>query len=135
MRILFGPGGSSGQGNIKGIKTVQEKGLGCYEVEFTHGVRMGDDMCQEINDIKDKIKLSTHAPYYINLLSEDKEKILASKKRILDSCNKAHKFGGDYVVFHPAFYGKIEKKDSFSLVENQINELQKSIKENKYNDL
>ena len=39
---------------------------------------------------KSGIKLSIHAPYWINLNSKDKKKIEQSKQRILKSCEIGH---------------------------------------------
>jgi deoxyribonuclease-4 len=62
--------------------------LECMEVEFTYGVRMGLKTAKEVGALAGEkgILLSVHAPYYINLATEEKEKLAASKKRILDSC-------------------------------------------------
>jgi deoxyribonuclease-4 len=106
--IRVGPAGSDGLGNLKGIHKVARMKLDCMEVEFTYGVRMSMDHAREVGALaKEKgIVLSVHAPYYINLASDEKEKIVASKKRILDSCERADALGARNVVFHAGFYQK-----------------------------
>ena len=90
--IRLGPAGSSGLGNEKGIAEVKRFGLSAMEVEFTYGVRMKNEEAKKVGSIAKKlgIELSVHAPYYINLASEDRKKVEASKQRILQSCEKAN---------------------------------------------
>jgi deoxyribonuclease-4 len=86
-------------GNLKGIRKVARMKLDCMEVEFTYGVRMSMDAAREVGALaKEKgISLSVHAPYYINLASDEKEKIVASKRRILDSCERAAVNGASWI--------------------------------------
>ena len=53
--------------------------LDCMEVEFTYGVRMSLADARQVGALaKAKgITLSVHAPYYINLASDELEKVLA----------------------------------------------------------
>ncbi|HLD88674.1 MAG TPA: hypothetical protein VI894_00560 [Candidatus Nanoarchaeia archaeon] len=44
MTIKIGSAGSSGLGNLKGVEHCKELGLQAMEVEFTHGVNMGNEM-------------------------------------------------------------------------------------------
>ena len=133
--IRIGPAGSEGLGNIKGIRKVARMKLDCMEVEFTYGVRMSlEDACEAGALAKAKgITLSVHAPYYINLASDEKEKVIASKKRILDSCQRAHLLGARNVVFHAGFYQKKTAKQTYALIKNAILEIQKNISKNKWN--
>jgi len=133
--IILGPAGSSGLGNIEGVKKCSEVKLGAMEVEFTYGVRMSNEDAKKLGELnrKLKIKLSVHGPYYINLASEEKKKIEDSKKRIQDSCERAHYFGAKYVVFHAAFYGKRTEEEIYQLVKKGILDLQKIIEKNKWN--
>ena len=111
MQIFLGPAGipiSAKGGTKEGIKKVKELGLHAMEVEFTHGVNMKNELAREVSQVREEtgIKLSVHAPYFINLASQDPEKIKASKQRILQSCERAHYMGASPVVFHPGYYGK-----------------------------
>ena len=132
--IKIGPAGSSGLGNIEGVKKVARMGLDCMEVEFTYGVRMSVDDARKVGALAAEkgIILSVHAPYYINLASDDKAKIIASKKRILDSCERAHALGAQCVVFHAGFYQKKTADQTYDLINKGISEIQKIIKEKKW---
>ena len=108
--IKFGP---AGLGSVKTAKTVLENyaklGLKACEIAFTYGVYIKND--KDAKEIGDKarelgIKLSIHAPYYVNLNSLDKAKREATKKRILDCCRIGEILGAKTVVFHPGYYGE-----------------------------
>jgi deoxyribonuclease-4 len=130
--IKVGPAGSDGLGNLKGVQKAAEVGLDCMEVEFTYGVRMDLKTAETVGALAKErgIILSVHAPYYINLASDEKEKFDASKVRILDSCEKAHAMGARNVVFHAGFYQKRTAGQTYSLIKKAISALQKSIARN-----
>ncbi|MBI4895569.1 MAG: TIM barrel protein [Candidatus Aenigmarchaeota archaeon] len=141
QKIKLGPAGSPMASTFDGIAEVKRLGLQALEVQFTHGVRMSLDLAKQVGEESKKhgIRLSIHGPYYINLLSEDPQKIKDSKKRILDSCERGHFFGSKEdptsVVFHPAYYGKLSKETAFSIVLNEIEEMNEILKENKWNSV
>ena len=132
--IKVGPAGSDGLGNLKGVRKVAELGLDCMEVAFTYGVRMSFETAKSVGALaKEKgIILSVHAPYYINLASEENDKFEASKNRILDSCEKAHAMGARNVVFHAGFYQKRTAAQTYQLIKEAVSSLQKIIKRNKW---
>lgn len=133
--IRIGPAGSKGLGNEKGLEKVRSLGLNAMEIEFTYGVRMLAGKAKKIGRMaKDfDIELSVHCPYYINLASSDNAKVLASKKRILDSCQKAHLLGARYAVFHAGFYQDRAKKDTYSRIRKEIKDIAMSVKGKKWN--
>jgi len=122
MKIWIGTAGipisSKGSSTIDGINRVNELGLNSLEVEFVRGVKMSLGMAKRCGEIAQKlgIRLSIHAPYFINLCSTEKEKIEASKRRILDSVERAHAMNADIVVFHPAYYGKLTEREAYRTV-------------------
>ena len=132
--IRIGPAGSSGSGNEKGLEKVYELGLNAMEIEFTYGVKMPDDQAKMLGERSRElnIELSVHCPYYINLASKEKAKVHASKKRILDSSQKAHLLGAKYVVFHAGFYQDRSKEDTYNIIKQEIKDLIKVLKGNKW---
>jgi len=132
-RILIGPGGTAGLGYDEGLREIKKLGLDALEVEFTYGVRMSNAEAKRIWEMAKGITLSVHGPYYINLASEDTSKVKASKKRILDSCERAHYLNAEYVVFHAGFYGKKEKEETYRIIKKELLELKEIIKKNKWN--
>lgn len=134
-KVLFGPGGTAGLGYEVGLDTISDKKLDALEVEFTYGVKMSNEKAKNIGNIaKEKgIKLSVHAPYWVNLASVEKHKITASKRRILKACERAHHLGAKCVVFHPAFYGKRDKDEVFEMVESAVKEMKEIIDDKNWN--
>lgn len=133
--IKVGPAGSGGLGNLEGVKKVARMGLDCMEVAFTYGVRIRVDDARRIGALaKEKgIILSVHAPYYINLASDEKAKELASKRRLIDSCERAHALGARCVVFHAGFYQKKTAEQTYDLIQKAIREIQDINKKKKWN--
>jgi deoxyribonuclease-4 len=121
-------------GNLKGVQRVAELGLDCMEVAFTYGVRMDLKTAQSVGALAEEkgIILSVHAPYYINLASDEKEKYEASQKRILDSCARAHAMGARHVVFHAGFYQKRTAKQTYESIKEAIIGLLESIERNRW---
>lgn len=136
MPVKFGP---AGMGPVKKVeetfKRYHEYGIKACEIPFTYQVyikRKEDALKVKRAAKKFGISLTIHAPYWINLNSEDEEKIKGSKKRILDSCKIGHWLGAKLVVFHAGFYGKDSKEEAYLQIMGRIKELQKEIKDNKW---
>ncbi len=132
--IKVGPAGSGGLGNLKGVSKVAEMDLDCMEVEFTYGVRMDLKTAKDVGALaKEKgIILSVHAPYYINLASNEQEKFVASKQRILDACERAHAMGARNVTFHAGFYQKRTPEKTFQLIKKALMDLKKNISKKRW---
>ena len=130
--IRVGPAGSDGLGNLKGVQKVAAMGLDCMEVAFTYGVRMDLKTAEAVGVLaKEKgIILSVHAPYYLNLASDANDKFAASRKRILDSCEKAHIMGARNVVFHAGFYQNRPAEQTYHLIKEALVELRKEVLDN-----
>ena len=131
MKVCIGPGGI-GSDYTANFKRFAKNGLGCAEVEFTHSIYMKNNkIAKAVGEAakKHKIDLSVHCPYYINLISADKMKIGASKKRIITSAERGHHMGADYVVFHSGFFQDMDRKDVAEKIAEQIGKIQDVIKE------
>ncbi len=124
--LLFGTGGTPHSvktaSTIDGIKRIAELGLGCMEIEFVQGVKMGEAGARLVAETaaKERIKLSAHAPYFINFNAHEPEKIKASQGRILQTARIAAICGAESIVFHPAFYlGDLPEK-AYNTVKNHL---------------
>lgn len=109
-RLFFGTGGvphsTRTRSTIDGIRRIAELRLGGMEIEFVRGVNMGESTAREVAEAataKD-IKLSVHAPYYINFNAHEPEKIKASQGRLLQAARIGALCGAETVVVHTAFY-------------------------------
>lgn len=138
-KISLGPAGSGGyaESTIEGVARLKGLGLQTLEIEFVRGVAMGNELAKQIGAEAKKhgIELSVHAPYFINLASKEKKKADESKKRILDSCERLHYMGGGPVVFHPAYFGGMEKEKVFQTTREAIAEMLDIIKKSKWDNV
>ncbi len=134
MGLLFGTAGtpisSKGNDSLSGIMRIHELGLGCMELEFVRGVKMGERTAQKVGEKAKQldIQLSVHAPYYINLNAYG-ETLIKSRERILNSARIGDICGAKSVVIHAGFCkGKREavyekmKKELIAIVEQLKNE-------------
>lgn len=136
MSVKFGP---AGMGPVKDVeetfKRYNEYGIKACEIPFTYQVyikKKEDALRVKKAAKKFGISLSIHAPYWVNLNSDDKEKLEGSMKRVLDSCEKAQWLGVKKVIFHCGFYGKDSKEKTFMQIKEGIKNMQEIIKENKW---
>lgn len=98
------------------LKNMELDGM---ELEFVHGVRMSDE---HRNFVKDKSKdfvITAHGPFYINLNSQEADKIDASVQRIIDTASVASQAGAFSITYHAAFYMGKDKETVYNQVKEQ----------------
>jgi len=119
--------------SISGIKRVKELGLDLMELEFVRGVKASPETARKIGRAaKDNnITLTTHAPYYVNLNSKDPQKIIASKKYILQSARIGNEARAKSVAVHPAYYGKDAPEKTYQTVKKHIMDVIRILKKEK----
>ena len=111
------------------FNVLKDLNLDGLEMEFVHGVRFSDKNAQLVADaIKKGFIVTAHGPYYINLNSEEQEKIEASKTRIKDTARTAYSVGGYSITFHAAFYMKKDEKTVFNQVLTSMQEIVSDLK-------
>ncbi len=142
--------GPSGLGSVKDSEKIlnefNELSFGNCEIDFTYQVYMNREQAEKIGKIakENKIELSIHAPYFVNLNSDEKQKVHASMQRILKCCEIGHYLGVRSIVFHSGYYGKdfqkvktLEDKkkieeETFQNIKSRILEMMDTIKEKKW---
>ncbi|VVB84481.1 endonuclease 4 [uncultured archaeon] len=133
MGLLFGTAGtpisSKGNDSLSGIERVNELGLGCMELEFVRGVKMGERTARKVGETAKRldIKLSVHAPYYINLNGEG-ETLVKSKERILNSARIGHICGAKSVVIHAGFAQGGSRKAVYEKIKGQLIETREKLR-------
>lgn len=127
--ILFGPSGNSDIFYEQGYKSslempewLKDMGLDAYEYSCARGVRIKQDMAESLGNLAKEmgIELSVHAPYYINLASEDPQTIEKSIEYIIDTSKVAEIMGAKRVVLHPGSLGKKTRSDAFENIRNNL---------------
>ncbi len=155
MTIRFGPAGIGGvKEAISNLEMYHKLGLKACEIAFTYGIyiKEKEDAVRIGKKAKElEIKLSIHAPYWINLNSLDKKKAEESKRRIMDCCKIGTLMKAHRIVFHPGYYSGIKgtnvplinpsfklavkrdpKKEAYENIKQRILEIQEEIKKENY---
>lgn len=139
MKILFGPAGIPLQCNatttIDGIKCCNAIGLDAMEIQFGMGVRLNEDDAKDCAKIavESNIALSSHAPYFVNLCSKEKEKITTSMRNLFEAAKITHVSKGRITVFHPGFYQKLQPNEAFEHAKAHLQELEEKLKQHRIN--
>ena len=132
--LLFGTGGTPHSAKtastIDGIRRSAELGLGCMEIEFVQGVKMGEAGARLVAEtaVREGVKLSAHAPYFINLNAHEPEKIRASQDRIIQTARIGSICGAESIVFHTAFYLGDPPEQAYNTVKKYLGEVLKQLK-------
>jgi deoxyribonuclease-4 len=131
--LLFGPAGvplsAISRSTLDGVPQVRKLGLGCMELEFVRGIKMNNETAKQVKSLaeKNKIVLTAHGPYYINLNSLDKSITEASVKRIIDTARISNLCGAYSITFHAAYYMKLEKERVYEIVKSQLKAIVKKL--------
>lgn len=127
--LLFGtagvPEGTPGTSSQAGVIRIRELGLDCMELAFVRSVRMGEKAALSLRQTatEQSVRLSVHAPYYINLNSLEPDKVEASRERILKAARVGWMCGAKSIVFHAAFYHEDQPEKVYERVRRHLKEL------------
>ena len=132
--LLFGTGGiphsARTRTTIDGIKRIAELGLGCMEIEFVQGVKMGEAGAHLVAETAAEtgVELSAHAPYFINFNAREPEKVRASQGRLLQTARIASLCGAKSAVFHTAFYLGDSPEKAYGTIKKHLSEVMEQLK-------
>ena len=127
--LLFGTGGvpfsAESRSTEAGIERIAELGLGCMEVEFVQGVKMSSQVAATVGELaeRNKVALTAHGPYFVNLNAVEPQKVHMSKERILQTARIASLFGARSITFHAAFYLKSTPAETYIVVKRHLQEV------------
>lgn len=137
--VFFAPAGvpiqCDDRSTLAGVRCTAELGLDAMEMEFVQGVRLSAEKAKEVKELAQRlnIKLSSHAPYFINFCNKDKKatvfRNLEQSAMITEAC------GGYITVFHPGFYGKLGKEEAYKIAKSLLSEVVAKIKQKTKNVL
>ncbi len=142
--IKFGPSGNDDlfyeegyQHTYQVFEWLNNMGLDLYEYSFGRGVNLKSDTAQKISDKAKEfnILISVHAPYFINLATEDKEQQQKNEKYIFDSLEKLKILGGEKCVVHVGTQRNYQREKAIDLVKENIVSVMSKLKENGFDDL
>lgn len=127
--LLFGTAGiplsTPEPGLLAGLKQVHHLGLGALELEFVRRINISLEKTYLVKETaeRENVVLTCHAPYFINLNSAEKEKVIASKQRILNSARIAYVCGAFSLTFHAAFYQNVQPEKVYLKVKKEMQEM------------
>jgi len=133
--LLFGTGGTphsaKTRSTINGIKRIAELGLECMEIEFVQGVKMGEATARLVAETATKtgMRLTAHAPYFINLNANTPEKIKASQDRLVQTARIASLCQAESATFHAAFYLNDPPEKAYNSVKKHLKEAMNQLKQ------
>ena len=119
----------------RAFEILSELNLDGMELEFVHGVRMNDETRELVKNERESrnLILTAHAPFYVNLNSQEEDKVEASVQRIIETGLAAHATGAFSITFHAAFYMKQDKEEVYQKVRNRVAEISDFFKKNNIN--
>lgn len=118
MGIFLGPAGlplsSKGVSTVEGIRRIGELGLDAMEIEFVRSIYLNEKSAEEISKVakESNVRLSIHAPYFINLLSKNNSVIESSKQRIIRTAKIGEIVNADVIAIHVAYYSGLSMEDA-----------------------
>jgi len=127
--LLFGTAGVPDSfpqtSSLSALAHIQNLGLDCLEIEFVRGVKIGTDTARKIEAKAAalNIRLSVHAPYYINLNSPEPGRRLQSQDYLLRSARMAELCGAKCVVFHSGYYGSSSPDKTCEVIKKELKEV------------
>lgn len=127
--IKFGPSGHSESFFADGLKStaqmpswLEAKGLELFEYSFGRGVSVSEETARAIGAkaSEHNIEITVHAPYYINLATQEAEKAENSYGYIMQSLAALSWFGGDRCVVHCGTEGKMPRREAVELIKERL---------------
>lgn len=129
MRLRFGtvgsPHGTPKSGSTAAIEYLRKLGLDALELAWVQSVSIKDDSCAQCKACAaaQDVKLSVHAPYYINLNSQTSELMQKSDARLLLAARKGYLAGATDIIFHPGSYHSQPAEVVFQRAKEKLVEL------------
>jgi len=123
------PPGKGELGAIKAVDKCIEHGWDTMELSFVNQVYLSAPDAEKLAlHVRAKsFPISCHGSYYINLASLEKEKIGASRSRIVQAAERIFQAGGHSVVFHSAFLSDRESADVSAIVIEQLHKVEEEL--------
>lgn len=112
-----------------GIRQVNALGLDCMELEFVQNVNITREKAPIIRKTAqdNKVILTCHGQYYINLNAAEMIKIEQSRQRILAAARRAWECGAVNIVFHLGFYLGNSKTSTYQTIKKEVNEISRQL--------
>ena len=123
MSALFGPAGNSDsfsavhKSSLAAPEWIAGFGLDAYEYQCGKGVNVGEATARKLGENARAygVRLSLHAPYFINLANPDPESLQKTIGYITAACRAADWMGADRVVIHSGALMKRTRREALDI--------------------
>mgnify|MGYP001558225993 CR=1 FL=1 len=137
-KLRFGTAGipvSTKGDTIRGIKDVRNLGLDSMELEFVRSINIKKEKAPEVKKVAEEndIVLSSHAPYFLNLNSDNKKIFHASISYVVNSAKITSFCGGFSTCLHAGYYMKQDSEKVYKKIKEGIKLIVKEVKEHDKN--
>ena len=132
MSATFGPAGNAEsfpyKSSVDAPKWLKEIGLDCYEYQCGKGVNVGEATARNIGlaAVEHGIRLSLHAPYFINLANPDPEALQKTIGYITSACLAADWMGASRVIIHSGALMKRTRREAQEIALRSLKEVVKA---------
>lgn len=129
MSATFGPAGNAGnfpyKSSLDAPKWLRDLGLDLYEYQCGKGVNVGEETARALGERarEQGIRLSLHAPYFINLANPDPDSLAKTAGDILSACRAADWMGADRVTVHSGALMKRARREALDTALASLKEI------------
>jgi len=134
-RLLFGTAGipysTKPRDTVTAIKRLKELNLDAMELEYVRANFPGEDSARKVASVahEHSIMLTAHGPYYINLNAQEPEKLVASRRHILNTAYFGWLSGAESFTFHAGFFLKRDPGEVYQQISKELEVLVKEIRQ------
>ena len=133
-KVRFGSAGIPHQckgGSLEAIECSHGLGLGALEIEFVRGVKLKEENARKLKPAAEKfdVRLSAHAPYWINCCAEEKQKQATTLRNLFEAAQACGWAGARVAVFHPGYYQERPAERCLELVKSMFERLREKMAE------
>lgn len=134
----FGPAGNSESFAAEGYRKSEDapawlaaKGLTAFEYQCGRGVRCGEETALKIGAAAraNGIQMSIHAPYFINLSSEEDERMEKNVGYVLETARLAVPLGATRMVVHCGGQGKLTRERAMRNTHENVKNILRALDE------
>lgn len=133
--LLFGTAGiplsTHPETTADGIRRIAALGLDCMEIEFVENIYLNEAEARAIAGVSrnNSIRLSVHAPYYLNLNAHEPRKFHSSQGILHKAARIANLCGAESIIFHAGFYLGDPPEEAYQTIKTAMQNVLKKLEE------
>ncbi len=134
-KLLFGTAGipysTEPRDTVTAVKRLKELNLDAMELEYVRANFPGEESARKVASIANEhsIMLTAHGPYYINLNALESEKLVASRRHILNTAYFGWLSGAESITFHAGFFLKHDPEEVYIQISKELKALVEEIRQ------